>query len=93
MGYVPLKLCGTVSCNSSFDCQVGMHPCLKYIKFDHVIGYLDTVDFGPVYTAPVQLLHRNRRFYGSAYRLHCYELSVTLLAPVTGTLSVPAKKA
>ena len=46
----------------------------------------------PVYTAPVQLLHRNRS-YGSAYRLHCSELTVTLLAPLTGTLSVPAKKA
>ena len=40
----------------------------------------------PVYTAPVQLLHRSRRCYGSANRLHCYELSVTLLAPLAGTL-------
>ena len=37
---------------------------------------------GPVYTALVQLLHRSRSCYGSANRLHCYELSVTLLPPL-----------
>ena len=46
-----------------------------------------------VYAAPVQLLHRYRGCYGSACRLHCSELSVTLLAHIIGTLSLLAKKA
>ena len=43
-----------------------------------------------VHTALVQLLYRNRRCYGSAYRLH---YSVTLSAPPTGALCVSVKKA
>ena len=68
-----------------------MCECLWHWFITERAGKL--INLGPVYTVPVQLLNRNRRCYGSAYRLHCYELSMTLLAPVTGTLSVPAKEA
>jgi len=43
VGYVSLKHCSIVFCN--FDGQIGMQPSLKYITFDHVIKFLDTVDF------------------------------------------------
>ena len=47
----------------------------------------------PVHTALVQLLYWNRRCYSSAYCLHYSVPSITLFAPPTVTLSVPAKKA
>jgi len=55
------------------------------------INKLPSIKLDPIYSALVQLLYRNRMWYGSAYRLHCSELSITLLALPTWTPSVPAK--
>jgi len=92
----PCKL-DQMGCLTQVGWKSPFHACAN--MFDAEIAYDLLIDNGRqlrpltyctvAISVPVQFLYRNRRRYGSAYRLHC---SVTLSAPSTGTLPVLAKK-